>query len=233
MPGQKKTLLVLYPNDWDRGELAREKYRDAFPFEFYGTRALQAPRGAAAPPLRPGARRAAIGRPVSGRRALRRHVVGRIRRRGDGGGVGRDLGLPHADPAHIVTAQHKYLSRRSQKDAVPEAVPDFALVPLSTKRPDTPLPYPFFVKPVKGTFSLFAKKVDDARALADHLDFKLWERFALGVSPLRSTRWFAPTERAASTRGRSSPSRSSKACRSRSTASPSTARSPPWASSTR
>jgi hypothetical protein len=94
--------------------------------------------------------------------------------------VARELRLPHADPAHIVTAQHKLASRRLQKQAVPEAVPDFALVRLATATPEPALPYPFFVKPVKGTFSLFAKRVPDQAALKAHLRFKPWERFALG-----------------------------------------------------
>jgi biotin carboxylase len=94
--------------------------------------------------------------------------------------LARELRLPHADPAHIVTAQHKLASRRLQKLAVPEAVPDFALVRIATAVPEPALPFPFFVKPVKGTFSLFAKKVDDEAALRAHLKFKPWERFALG-----------------------------------------------------
>jgi biotin carboxylase len=94
--------------------------------------------------------------------------------------VARKLGLPGADPAHILTAQHKFFSRVRQRAAVPEAVPDFALVPIDPSvRPERTLAYPFFVKPCKGTFSLFAAKVDDEAALRRHLAFKLHERIGL------------------------------------------------------
>src|SRR5262249_2551272 len=110
--------------------------------------------------------------------------------------VARKLDLPGADPAHIVTAQHKYFSRVAQKRAVPEAVPDFALVPLRLPTPlEAPLPFPFFVKAVKGTFSVFAAKVDDEAALRRHLNFRFWERFLLS----RVTRPFNQLVRALTT----------------------------------
>ena len=176
----RETILVLYPNDWDRGELARAKYRDRFDFVFEGRELFKMPGALQLIHFSPSAtvRRLAQkyrGARLAGVMSSDEYVGAAV-----AAALGRELRLPHADPAHIVTAQHKLASRALQKKAVPEAVPDFAVVRLATKRPEPALPYPFFVKPIKGTFSLFAKKVDDERALRNHLDFKLWERFALG-----------------------------------------------------
>jgi hypothetical protein len=166
-------ILVLFPNDWDRGELARDTYRDRHSFVFEGREVFKLP----------GALRLLHFDPV----AMVERLARKYRRGGITGvmssdeyvgaamaaALARELDLPHTDPADVVTAQHKLASRRLQKEAVPEAVPDFASVSLSTKTPDPALPYPFFVKPVKGTFSLFAKRVNDADDLRDHLTFKL------------------------------------------------------------
>jgi biotin carboxylase len=90
------------------------------------------------------------------------------------------LNLPGADPADILLAQHKYYAREKQREAVPEAVPAFTWVPLRPSASDElALPFPFFVKPVKGTFSLFASRVADRAQLERHLAFKPWERFLL------------------------------------------------------
>jgi hypothetical protein len=79
------------------------------------------------------------------------------------------LGLPGSRPERVIGASHKYYSRRVQSAAAPEAVPRFALV--DPRRPDAPppLPFPCFVKPVKGAFSVLARRVDDARALREFL----------------------------------------------------------------
>jgi hypothetical protein len=85
--------------------------------------------------------------------------------------VGKKLGLPLADPGKILIAQHKYASRGLQKRVVPEAVPDFALIPIEGAARGghaVPLHFPFFVKPLKGTFSVFAGKIVDPEALERH-----------------------------------------------------------------
>jgi biotin carboxylase len=174
------SILVLFPNDWDRGELARECYRSRGELVFDGGDLFKLP-GALRllyfDPLASVARLARKYRGVglAGVMSSDEYVGAAM-----AAALARELGLPHAEPEHILTAQHKLASRRLQKEAVPEAVPDFARVSLSTAKPDPPLAYPFFVKPVKGTFSLFAKKVDDEAGLRAHLAFKPWERFALG-----------------------------------------------------
>ncbi|MFO1412927.1 MAG: ATP-grasp domain-containing protein [Burkholderiales bacterium] len=88
------------------------------------------------------------------------------------------LGLPGAEPAALVRAQHKFHARQVLAQALPEANPAFALLPHTLGGPGgagTSLPYPFFAKPVKGTFSILARRVADERDLASLLTFGRFE----------------------------------------------------------
>jgi hypothetical protein len=174
-----KKVLVLFPNDWDRGEFSRKKYAGEFLFFYEGVDFFKFPGALRLPFFRP------------------ERFIERVARKYEGAGLdgvlssdeyvgaaiaavlAKKLRLPGAEPAHILTAQHKYFSRQAQKAAVPEAVPDFDLVPLRGAIALPKLAFPFFVKPVKGTFSLFATKVDDEAALRKHLGFQFHERFLL------------------------------------------------------
>lgn len=75
------------------------------------------------------------------------------------------LGLPGPRPERVLGTSHKYYSRIAQREVVPEAVPRFGL--LDARHPDAPapLPFPFFLKPVKGAFSVLARRIDDEPAL--------------------------------------------------------------------
>lgn len=66
---------------------------------------------------------------------------------------------PH--PELVLLCQHKYYSRLAQKKYVPHAVPNFVLVdPFSLdQHADPPLPFPFFLKPVKSFLSCFATTI--------------------------------------------------------------------------
>ena len=79
------------------------------------------------------------------------------------------MGLPGARPERVIAASHKYASRQAQRRAAPEAVPGFALV--DPMRPETPLPlaFPCFVKPVKGAYSVLARRVETLAELAAFL----------------------------------------------------------------
>lgn len=83
--------------------------------------------------------------------------------------VAQRLGLPGADPVAVVRSSHKYYSRLAQREVAPEATPPFALIdprkPGGGAPPD--LAYPCFIKPVKGAFSVMARKLqseDDLEA---------------------------------------------------------------------
>jgi biotin carboxylase len=78
------------------------------------------------------------------------------------------LGLAGAKPEAVLRASHKYYSRRSQREVAPEAVPRFALVrPGGGAR--LPFPFPVFVKPVKGSYSVLARRVQTPSELEDYL----------------------------------------------------------------
>lgn len=68
--------------------------------------------------------------------------------------------LPGALPAAVLRCAHKYYARVAQRLAVPESVPDFALLdPAKPAASTRTLAYPCFVKPVKGAFSVLARQV--------------------------------------------------------------------------
>lgn len=76
--------------------------------------------------------------------------------------LARALGLPGPDPAVAVRCQNKALAREDQHQVVPEATPAFAVVPAAAAGQDPPpLPFPFFIKPVKAFLSAFAMAIPD------------------------------------------------------------------------
>ncbi len=79
------------------------------------------------------------------------------------------LGLPGARPERVLGASHKYYSRLAQREAVPEAVPRFGVLDARCPDAPAPLPFPFFLKPVKGSFSVLARRIDDEAALRGFL----------------------------------------------------------------
>lgn len=91
--------------------------------------------------------------------------------------VAERLGLPGGRPELILRTCHKYYSRCAQRAIVPDAVPEVQLmgVPAPRKR-NVRLAYPFFVKPVRGSFSLFSARVSDYESLERHLGMSaLWK----------------------------------------------------------
>jgi biotin carboxylase len=79
------------------------------------------------------------------------------------------LGLPGPRPERVIAASHKYYSRIAQRRAAPEAVPRFALVDPRHPEAELPIGFPCFVKPVKGSFSVLARRVESAGGLAEFL----------------------------------------------------------------
>ena len=78
------------------------------------------------------------------------------------------LSLPGSRPEHVLRASHKYYSRRSQREVAPEAVPRFALL-RPGGRARVPFPFPVFVKPVKGSYSVLARRIQGQSELDDFL----------------------------------------------------------------
>lgn len=87
------------------------------------------------------------------------------------------LGLPGARPTAILRAQHKYESRQRLAEVAPDLVPPCQLVPYDlTPAAARRLDYPLFVKPVKATFSVLARRCDSPKQLIEHLRFEPWEK---------------------------------------------------------
>ena len=94
--------------------------------------------------------------------------------------LAEQLGLPGLSALCTLTCQHKYLARQQIASVLPDAVPQFAIFPYTLRPADPlPLPLPFFVKPVKATFSVLARPIDNAAALHQLLEFAPWETFLI------------------------------------------------------
>lgn len=91
--------------------------------------------------------------------------------------VAQRLGLPGVDPESLLRAQHKYEARLRLREVAPELCPDFQLIPYEiTPAEAARLRYPLFVKPVKATFSVLARRCDTPAELIEHLRFHPWEK---------------------------------------------------------
>ena len=175
-----KKILVLFAKDWDQLAIHAFQDRGRYKFFFEGFDLFQFPQNV---------------------RLLNFHVLDYIsdlerkyRKIGLDGVVSNHeqygaliaavlaerLGLPGTNPKAIVMSQHKYYSRMIQEKVVPEAVPHYAPIAFPLQRDQViDLPYPFFVKPIKATYSVLAKAVRQYSDLADHLHFGYFEEWII------------------------------------------------------
>ena len=79
-------------------------------------------------------------------------------------------GLVGPDPKLVLEGSHKLASRQTQLACVRDATPGFCLVDPDELDEPPAVGFPCFVKPIKGAFSMFAKKVDSLEELRAHLD---------------------------------------------------------------
>jgi len=94
--------------------------------------------------------------------------------------VAEKLGLPGNDPRVVLTAQHKFYARKAFAAIAPEAGARFAAFPHSIDRRDQfPFEFPCFVKPVKATFSVLARRVESFAQLKRHLRFWPFEKYVI------------------------------------------------------
>ncbi|MEW6689714.1 MAG: ATP-grasp domain-containing protein [Pseudomonadota bacterium] len=175
-----KKILVLFPKEWDRLEFSRPEYAGRYRFVYAGFDLFRFPdnlRLATFDVFR-----------------FVKEVVRRYRReRIDGvfsnneyfgaliaAVVAERLGLPGTDPRVVLTAQHKFYARKAIAEAAPEASPRFAAFPYTVRsREAFPFELPCFVKPVKATFSVLARRVDSFAELRRHLDFWPFEKYVI------------------------------------------------------
>jgi hypothetical protein len=174
----RKRILVVFPKEWDREEFARGDYADC-EFVYEGFDLFHFPSSA----------RLLL---FDVRRFIER-LVRRWRGRVDGvfsnneyfgaliAAVLADrLGLPGTPPAVVITAQHKYYSRLAQRRIAPEAVPAFSVFPYDvTDAAAIGLPFPMYVKPVRATFSVLARRVAHFAELRRHLTFSPLEELII------------------------------------------------------
>ncbi len=175
---RRKRILVIFPKEWDRDEFARGDYADC-EFVYEGFDLFHFPSNA---------------------RLLTFDVhrfidtlVGRWRGRIDGvfsnneyfgaliaAVIAERLGLPGTPPSLVVTAQHKYYARLEQRRIAPEAVPEFSVFPFDVSdSAGVGLSFPLYVKPVRATFSVLVRRVEDFAALRRHLTFSWMEELII------------------------------------------------------
>jgi len=173
----KRRVLVLFAQEWDRLALSDPGFSARFDFVHAGFDLFRFPENARL-----------LGFDV--RRAVDRWVAG-ARRRGIAAVISPNehfgvlmaaviaqrLGLPGPDPKAVLTAQHKYYARSALDAVMPESNPAFAVLPEAFRDAELPFAFPFFVKPVKATFSVLARRVDTFAELKRHFGFRLFERY--------------------------------------------------------
>ena len=170
-------ILVLFAQEWDRLALADPALNHRFEFIHRGFDLFKFPENArllAFDIRRYVDRMVKLGRHLGVAGVISPHeqfgiLVAAL--------VAQRLGLPGPDPEAILVAQHKYCARVAIDLVAPDANPPFGAFPYTVSRPEqVPLPFPFFVKPVKATFSVLARRIDSYAELRHHLHFKPFEQ---------------------------------------------------------
>jgi hypothetical protein len=170
-----RRVLVLFADEWDRAAIARRN--DGARYHFEGFDLFRFPENARlftfdvlafARALAKKYRRIGIDAVVTSEEQFGPIVASLL---------ARELGLPHNPIGAVLTSQHKYYARRAFQDHLPEANAGFGLIPRDfRRRKEAPLPFPFYVKPVKAAFSVLARRVDTWDELDRHARFSWWEQ---------------------------------------------------------
>ena len=176
----EKTILILFPNEWDHVEFGAHRYRGKLRFVYEGFDLHKFPENARLMTF-------------SAERFIAR-MVAKYRNAGLAGVLSNEeqfgaviaaviaerLGLPGAPPAAILTAQHKFYARERSREVAPEATPAYTVFsPYVQHEEEVKQKFPMFVKPVKATYSILAKRVDNFAELKQHLTFKPLETWIL------------------------------------------------------
>src|SRR4051812_43910168 len=172
-----RRILVLFPDEWDRAAAHDPAYRGRFDFRLEGFDLFSFPDNARLftfDALR------FVERMV---RKYRHERLEAVVTSDEQFGpflaslIARDLGLPFTPLASVLTLQHKFYARQAFERIAPEANTPFGLIRRGFERPDeVPLPFPFYVKPVKAAFSVLARRVESFEHLHRHTRFGRFER---------------------------------------------------------
>ncbi len=175
-----KKILVLFAKDWDRLEFSRPEYRGRYEFIHEGFDLFRFPGNARLLTFDVFAYINALAR-----RFRRERIDGIVSNNEQFGAViaavlAEKLGLPGNDPRAVITAQHKFYARTQYARIAPEATPRFAAFPYGIRhRDELPFELPCFVKPVKATYSVLARRIDRFEELRRHLSFWPFEKFII------------------------------------------------------
>jgi hypothetical protein len=174
---RKPRILVLFAQEWDRLALADPRIAARYDFVHAGFDLFRFPENARL--LAFDARRFIDGIVRDARRQRIDAIVSPQEQIGVSvaAAAAARLGLPGPDPRGVLVAQHKLYAREALARVLPEANPPFGAFPYDfSHADDVPLAFPFFVKPVKATFSVLARRVDTLDELRRHLTFGPFER---------------------------------------------------------
>jgi hypothetical protein len=173
----KRRILVLFPDEWDRAVARDPRYSASHEFHFEGFDLFSFPDNARLFTF--------------DALAFVEKVVRRYRDRGIDGVATSDeqfgpflaalvserLGLPHTPLAAVLTIQHKYYARQAFERLLPGTNPRYGIIRRDYRGPeDIPIPFPFYVKPVKAAYSVLARRVDSFEDFRRHTDFGWFER---------------------------------------------------------
>lgn len=172
---RRKRILVLFPKEWDRPELERSGCGD-YELVYAGFDLFRFPGNVQLFTFD-------VERFIDrlARRFRRESIDGVFSNNEYFGALtaavlAERLGLPGTPPQALITAQHKYYARLAQQKVAPESVPRFAVFPYTCRDPESlGLSYPFFVKPVRATFSVLARRISNAGEFREHLRFSAFE----------------------------------------------------------
>ncbi len=159
MTDTRERILVVCPTPRDRAHFSRPEIRKTHDLEFCGTDEETHEPGFNGLRFLHETIRA-----IEGRRSTYRAVVGiddfpaclmaAL--------LAEAIGLPSPSFESLFLCQHKYYSRLLQREAAPDAIPQFHLLdPARDPHPsDIPMALPVFVKPVKSYLSILARRID-------------------------------------------------------------------------
>lgn len=172
-----QNILVLFPNEWDLLEFSAPRYAGRYRFFYEGFDLHKFPENAK---LMVFDARRFIERML--RKYRNKNIAGVLSNEEQFGTliasvVAERLGVPGTSPNSILVAQHKYYARLRSREVVPEATPAFCVFPYAVKtETDVPMAFPMFAKPVKATYSILARRVENFRELKKLLSFHPLEK---------------------------------------------------------
>ena len=175
-----KKILIMFAKDWDQLSLRAQYHAKHYQFFYEGFDLFQFPQNARLlsfnvlryiQQLEKKYRKIGLDGIISNHEQFGALIAAVLAER---------LGLPGNSPLAIIACQHKYYCRMVEEKLVPQATPRYAPIayPFEKDRP-IDLAYPFFVKPIKATYSVLAKQINSPSELADHLRFGFFEEWII------------------------------------------------------